>query len=181
MTPTVLVGLDCTRARRTRLCSIARPGRCPLASCTGCRKRPCCHSWAAWARSVLAVYEAGPTGFGLAREAGRRGLDVRVISPGSIPRAPGDKVKTDKRDSLRLLRLLAAGELTFVFVPSVVDEHFRDLVRAIEDLRGELMRAPSPLEVAVAKRPSLPGRQGVDAQARGLAALSSFRGPVRPG
>ena len=54
---------------------------------------------------VLAVYEAGPTGFGLAREAGRRGLDVRVVAPGSIPRAPGDHVKTDRRDSLRLLRL----------------------------------------------------------------------------
>src|SRR6516165_8217806 len=57
---------------------------------------------------LLAVYEAGPTGFGLAREAGRRGLDVRVVAPGSIPRAPGDRVKTDPRDSLRLVRLLAA-------------------------------------------------------------------------
>jgi transposase len=90
---------------------------------------------------LLAVYEAGPTGFGLAREARRRGLDVRVIAPGSIPRAPGDRVKTDPRDSLRLLRLLAAGELSFVFVPSVEDERLRDLVRAIDDLRGELMRA----------------------------------------
>ena len=90
---------------------------------------------------LLAVYEAGPTGFGLVREAGRRGLEVRVVAPGSIPRAPGDRVKTDKRDSLRLLRLLAAGELRFVFVPSVEDERFRDLVRALDDLRGDLMRA----------------------------------------
>ena len=90
---------------------------------------------------LLAVYEAGPTGFGLAREAGRRGLDVRVIAPGSVPRAPGDRVKTDKRDSLRLLRLLAAGELSFVFVPTVEDERFRDLLRALDDLRGDLMRA----------------------------------------
>jgi transposase len=90
---------------------------------------------------VLAVYEAGPTGFGLAREARGRGLEVRVVAPGSIPRAPGDRVKTDPRDSLRLLRLLAAGELSFVFVPSVEDERFRDLVRAIDDLRGDLMRA----------------------------------------
>jgi transposase len=92
-------------------------------------------------RPVLAVYEAGPTGFGLAREAMRRDFDVRVVAPGSIPRAPGDRVKTDSRDSLRLLRLLAAGELSFVFVPSVEDERFRDLVRAIDDLRCDLMRA----------------------------------------
>ncbi|HEU4734218.1 MAG TPA: IS110 family transposase [Kofleriaceae bacterium] len=90
---------------------------------------------------LLAVYEAGPTGFGLARAARQRGFDVRVVAPGSIPRAPGDRVKTDPRDSLRLLRLLAAGELSFVFVPSVEDERFRDLVRALDDLRGDLMRA----------------------------------------
>jgi len=91
--------------------------------------------------SVRAVYEAGPTGFGLARVARERGLDVRVAAPGSIPRSPGDRVKTDRRDAIRLARLLAAGELSFSFVPSVADEHFRDLVRAIEDVRTDLMRA----------------------------------------
>lgn len=65
-----------------------------------------------------AVYEAGPTGFGLARAAADRGLDVRVIAPGSIPRASGDRVKTDRRDAIRLARLLGAGELSFVFVPT---------------------------------------------------------------
>jgi transposase len=90
---------------------------------------------------VLAVYEAGPTGFGLARAARERGIDVRVAAPGSIPKGSGDRVKTDRRDAIRLVRLLAAGELTFAFVPTVADEHFRDLVRAIEDVRGDLMRA----------------------------------------
>src|SRR5215211_4332089 len=90
---------------------------------------------------VLAVYEAGPTGFGLARAARERGVEVRVAAPGSIPKGPGDRVKTDRRDAIRLVRLLAAGELSFAFVPSVADEHFRDLVRAIEDARGDLMRA----------------------------------------
>jgi len=90
---------------------------------------------------VRAVYEAGPTGFGLARAAWERGVDVRVVAPGSIPRGSGDRVKTDRRDAIRLARLLAAGELSFAFVPSVADEHFRDLVRAIEDVRGDLMRA----------------------------------------
>ncbi len=90
---------------------------------------------------VRAVYEAGPTGFGLARTARERGVDVHVVAPGSIPKGSGDRVKTDRRDAIRLARLLAAGELSFAFVPSVEDEHFRDLVRAIEDVRGDLMRA----------------------------------------
>src|SRR3954465_12102300 len=91
--------------------------------------------------TVRAVYEAGPTGFGLARAARERGIDVRVAAPGSIPKGSGDRVKTDRRDAIRLARLLAAGELAFAFVPSVADEAFRDLVRAIEDVRGDLMRA----------------------------------------
>jgi transposase len=90
---------------------------------------------------VVAVYEAGPTGFGLARDARARGIDVRVVAPGSIPKGSGDRVKTDRRDAIRLVRLLAAGELSFAFVPSVQDEHFRDLVRCIEDIRADLMRA----------------------------------------
>jgi transposase len=90
---------------------------------------------------VRAVYEAGPTGFGLARTAREHGIDVRVIAPGSVPKGSGDRVKTDRRDAIRLARLLAAGELSFVFVPTIEDEYFRDLVRAIEDVRGDLMRA----------------------------------------
>jgi len=90
---------------------------------------------------VRAVYEAGPNGFGLARAARERGVVVRVVAPGSIPKGSGDRVKTDRRDAIRLARLLAAGELSFAFVPSVEDEHFRDLIRAIEDVRGDLMRA----------------------------------------
>jgi transposase len=90
---------------------------------------------------VVAVYEAGPTGFGLARAGRERGIDMRVVAPGSIPKGSGDRVKTDRRDAIRLVRLLAAGELSFAFVPTVEDEHFRDLVRCIEDIRGDLMRA----------------------------------------
>jgi transposase len=90
---------------------------------------------------VSAVYEAGPTGFGLAREAKARGIDVQIVAAGKVPRAWGDRVKTDKRDAERLCRLLAAGELRFAFVPTVADEQFRDVIRAIEDVRGDLMRA----------------------------------------
>ena len=91
--------------------------------------------------AVRAVYEAGPTGFGLARAAREGGIDVRVVAPGSVPKGPGDRVKTDRRDAVRMVRLLAAGELSFAFVPTVEEERFRDLVRCIEDIRGDLMRA----------------------------------------
>ena len=101
---------------------------------------------------VLAVYEAGPTGFGLAREGRRRGIDVRVVAPGLIPKAPADRVKTDRRDAIRLVRLLAAGELCYAFIPTVEDEAFRDLVRCIEDLRGDLMRARHRLSKFLLRR-----------------------------
>jgi transposase len=101
---------------------------------------------------VVAVYEAGPTGFGLARAAADRGLDVRVVAPGSIPKGSGDRVKTDRRDAIRLARLLAAGELRFAFVPTVRDEAFRDLIRGIEDVRGDLMRARHRLSKFLLRR-----------------------------
>jgi transposase len=103
-------------------------------------------------RPVVAVYEAGPTGFALARVAERRGLDVRVVAPGSIPRAPGDRVKTDRRDAMRLVRLFAAGELSFAFVPSEADERFRDLVCCVEDARKDLMRARHRLSKFLLRR-----------------------------
>jgi transposase len=103
-------------------------------------------------RSVVAVYEAGPTGFALARAAEARGLEVRVVAPGSIPKAPGDRVKTDRRDAKRLVRLFAAGELSFAFVPSEADERFRDLVRCIEDARTDLMRARHRLSKFLLRR-----------------------------
>jgi transposase len=103
-------------------------------------------------RPVTAVYEAGPTGFALARVAEQRGLDVRVVAPGSIPRAPGDRVKTDRRDAKRLVRLFAAGELSYAFVPSEADERFRDLVRCIEDARKDLMRSRHRLSKFLLRR-----------------------------
>ena len=101
---------------------------------------------------VRAVYEAGPTGFGLARVAADLGIDVRVVAAGKVPRASGDRIKTDKRDAERLARLLAAGELRFAYVPSVADEQFRDVIRAIEDCRGDLMRARHRLSKMLLRR-----------------------------
>ena len=87
------------------------------------------------------VYEAGPTGYGLVRRARARGVEMVVCAPGRTDRAPSDRVKTDKRDAVRLARRLAAGELTLVRVPSVEHEQLRDLVRCREDIRADLMRA----------------------------------------
>ena len=76
------------------------------------------------------AFEAGPTGFGLARELEARGVRCLVAAPGKIARAPQDRVKTDRRDAERLVRLLMAGELHPVRVPSPEEEALRDLVRA---------------------------------------------------
>jgi len=101
---------------------------------------------------VRVVYEAGPTGFELARMARERGIALQVVAPGSIPKGSGDRVKTDRRDAVRLARLLAAGELRFAFVPSVADERFRDLTRSIEAVRGDLMRARHRLSKFLLRR-----------------------------
>jgi transposase len=92
-------------------------------------------------RPVRVAYEAGPTGFGLARALTAAGVDCVVAAPGKIPRAAQDRVKTDRRDAEHLVRLLLAGKLERVRVPSTEEEGLRDLVRAREDVRGDLMRA----------------------------------------
>lgn len=79
------------------------------------------------------VYEAGPCGFVLYRHLATKGIEVEVVSPSSIPRRPGDRIKTDRRDALMLARLARAGEFTAVVVPDAGDEAIRDLVRARED------------------------------------------------
>lgn len=90
---------------------------------------------------VAVVYEAGPTGFGLYRTLSAAGIRTVVAAPSKLTRPAGDRVKTDARDALHLARLLRLGELTAVAVPSVEQEAARDLVRAREDARGDLMRA----------------------------------------
>lgn len=90
---------------------------------------------------VRVVYEAGPTGFGLARFLLAAGVECVVAAPSKLQRPAGDKVKTDARDALHLARLLHLGEIVAVTVPSVEQEAARDLVRAREDCRGDLMSA----------------------------------------
>lgn len=90
---------------------------------------------------VAAAYEAGPTGFGLARALIAGGVPVTVAAPSKIIRPAGDRVKTDARDALLLARLLRMDELVAVRVPTVSEESARDLVRAREDARVEMMAA----------------------------------------
>jgi transposase len=90
---------------------------------------------------VRVAYEAGPTGFTLARALAAAGVGCVVAAPGKIERPAQDKVKTDRRDAERLVRLLMIGGLCPVRVPGSDEEAIRDLVRAREDLRGDLMRA----------------------------------------
>jgi transposase len=88
---------------------------------------------------VNAVYEAGPTGFGLARAFGAVGIDCQVLAPSKLIRPSGDRVKTDARDARHLARLVHLGEVVSVAIPTVTQEAARDLVRAREDCRGDLM------------------------------------------
>ena len=98
----------------------------------------------AWLKTLSApvrvVYEAGPTGYGLARACAGAGISCVVAAPSRI-RPAADRVKTDRRDAERLARLLRLGEITPVRVPAPEEEAARDLVRAREDARGDLMRA----------------------------------------
>ena len=89
---------------------------------------------------VRVVYEAGPTGYGLARACAGAGINCVVAAPSRI-RPAADRVKTDRRDAERLARLLRLGEITAVRMPGPEEEAARDLVRAREDARGDLMRA----------------------------------------
>jgi transposase len=90
---------------------------------------------------LRACYEAGPTGFALARAAEAAGLSVEVVAPSKTPRAPGDRIKHDRKDAELLARLLLAGQLAPVAVPSPPLEAARHLARAREQVRGDLMRA----------------------------------------
>jgi transposase len=97
-----------------------------------------------WVRGLpgpaAVAYEAGPTGFGLARAFAGAGIRCEVAAPSKINRPPGDRVKTDARDAVLLARLLRLDDLVAVRVPTVTQEAARDLVRAREDARGDLMR-----------------------------------------
>jgi transposase len=86
-------------------------------------------------KELAFAYEAGPCGYTLYRYLSGRGHRCQVVAPSLIPKRPGDKVKTDRRDAVELARLLRSGDLTAVYVPTVEDEALRDLCRARDAAR----------------------------------------------
>ena len=93
------------------------------------------------ATHLILVYEAGPCGYWLYRYLTKKGYDCWVVAPSLIPKKPGDRVKTDRRDAVQLARLARSGDLTVVYVPKVDDEAIRDLTRAREDAISDLKSA----------------------------------------
>ena len=101
---------------------------------------------------VAVAYEAGPTGFGLARKLDAAGIGCTVAAPSKIIRPAGDRIKTDARDAVLLARLLRMDELTAVRVPTDLEEAARDLVRARDDARTDLMAARHRLSKLLLRR-----------------------------
>lgn len=91
-------------------------------------------------------YEAGPTGYDLHRQIIGLGHDCQVVAPSLVPKRPGDRVKTNRRDAVSLARLHRAGELTAVWVPDEAHEAVRDLVRAREGANDALKKARQHLQ-----------------------------------
>ena len=96
--------------------------------------------------ALVFAYEAGPCGYTLHRYLTDQGFTCQVVAPSLIPKKPGDKVKTDRRDAIELARLLRSGDLTRVYVPTVEDEALRDLCRARDAARLTLKNAKLRLQ-----------------------------------
>ena len=93
------------------------------------------------AKGLQACYEAGPTGYALYWQLTELGVECEVIAPSLVPERAGDRVKTDRRDAMKLARCFRAGELTKVWVPDPAHEALRDLVRAREAAKKDQLRA----------------------------------------
>ncbi len=102
--------------------------------------------------TLQVAYEAGATGYALHRQLAELGITCLVVAPSLIPRRPGDRVKTDRRDALSLARLLRSGDLTPVWVPDEETEALRDLVRARFDAKADLLRAKHRLTKFLLRR-----------------------------
>jgi transposase len=138
---------------------------------------------------VKIVYEAGPLGYDLQRRLAAKGFDCMVCAPSLIPRKAGDRVKTDRRDAVKLVRSLRADDLSAVHVPTVEDEAFRDLARVWAAARDALKRARQALKSfllahagSARSRSATAGRTSLSAScvARLKTALPSASGLSRP-
>jgi len=98
---------------------------------------------------LLFCYEAGPCGYGLYRQLLALGHDCQVVAPSLIPKKPGERIKTDRRDACKLARTLRNGDLTAVWVPDEEQEAMRDLTRARDDMKGQERKARQQLNAYV--------------------------------
>lgn len=98
---------------------------------------------------LLFCYEAGPCGYGLYRQIIDLGHDCQVVAPSLVPRKPGERIKTDRRDASKLARSLRSGDLTAVWVPDEEQESMRDLTRARSDFKGIELKARQQLSAFV--------------------------------
>lgn len=145
---TVYVGLDVHKESITVAYAIGM-GEVELLGKTGTTKTDTdrlCKRLQSKGRHVRIVYEAGPCGYGLYRQLMDKGFDCMACAPSLIPKKPGERVKTDRRDSIKLVRALRAGDLSAVYVPSVEDEAFRDLARAWAAAKDDLKHARQRLK-----------------------------------
>jgi transposase len=101
---------------------------------------------------VRCCYEAGPCGYALQRWIQEEGVSCVVVAPSLIPRKPGDRVKTNRRDARKLAELFRAGLLTEVHPPTPEDEAMRDLCRAREDAHQDLVRSRHRLSKLLLRR-----------------------------
>jgi transposase len=92
-------------------------------------------------------YEAGPRGYPLCRCLRQHGCECLIVAPSKVPRQPGDRVKTDRRDADQLARLHRAGELTGIYVPDPQDEAVRDVIRARYQVQKQQHRARQQLKM----------------------------------
>lgn len=112
-------------------------------------------------RRLHFVYEAGPCGFGIYRHLLARAEDCVIVSPSMVPKRSGDRIKTDRRDSVSLARLHRAGELRAIYVPDSTDEAMRDLVRGREDAVVVSTQAKQRLKAFLLRQGRrYPGRAG---------------------
>lgn len=116
-------------------------------------------------RKPVFIYEAGPCGFWIYRRLRAQGLECMVVSPSMTPRNAADRVKTDRRDAMKLARLARAGELESIYVPDALDEAMRDLVRAREDAVS-MQRQAAPATAGAAAQERDPLRRPLELDAR---------------
>src|SRR5512147_2577757 len=96
--------------------------------------------------TVKCCYEAGPTGYGLQRALASAGIDCVVVAPSLVPKRGGERIKTDRRDAVRLARFLRSGDLTPIHVPDSATEAMRDLERARDDAKRSEISARHQLD-----------------------------------